>query len=62
MISVGTMIKQLGGLIGTEDLTPWEQDFVGNIVDTTLDGKVTATLSPRRVEVLELLWNQNFAG
>lgn len=60
MISVGTMIKQLGGLTGTDDLSDWENEFVGSIIDKTQDGKVTGTLSDRQVQTVERIWRKHF--
>lgn len=61
MISINSMIKQLSGLLGTEDINEFEQSFIGNITDKTQDGKLAATLSERQVTVLEKIWKKHFA-
>lgn len=61
MVSLGVMIKQLGGLTGTDDLNDWENEFVGGVVERTHDGKITGTLSNRQVETIERIWKRHFA-
>lgn len=61
MVSVGVMVKQLGGLLDTEDLSDWENEFVGNVVDRTQEGEVTGTLSERQVTTVERIWRKHFA-
>lgn len=61
MVSVGVMVKQLSGLLDTEDLSDWENEFVGNVVDRTQEGEVTGTLSDRQVTTVERIWRKHFA-
>lgn len=61
MVSVGVMVKQLSGLLDTEDLSDWENEFVGNVVDRTQEGEVTGTLSERQVTTVERIWRKHFA-
>lgn len=62
MVSVGVMVKQLGGLLDTEDLSDWENEFVGSVVDRTQDGEVTGTLSERQLTTVERIWRKHFDG
>lgn len=62
MTSLGVMIKRLGGMVGTLDLTGCENDFVENMVEKTDDGKDTLALSPRQVGWIEDLHARHFGG
>lgn len=61
MKSLNQMIKQLNGLIDTEDLTDWENNFVGDIVEKTQDGEICGTMSDRQVTTIERIWRRHFA-
>ena len=61
MKSLGQKVMQLSGLLGTEDLTPWEEEFVDSINDRTKAGKDTTGLSEKQAEIVERLWRKNFA-
>lgn len=61
-VTVGTMIKQLAGLVGTKDLNDWESTFVRDMLDRTQRGKRTSPLSGSQVEKIEQIWKKHFAG
>jgi hypothetical protein len=48
MKSVGQMIKQIGGLADTKDVTDWENRFVKDMVSLTEDGARTTILRKSR--------------
>jgi len=60
-VSVGTKLQQLHGLLGTNDLTPWEQGFVRNVYDATGGGAHTSILSGNQVEKIDDMWTKHFA-
>lgn len=60
--SIGAMIEQVSGMLGTDDLTDWESDFVQSISDRIGERKDTARLSERQVEMVERIWRKHFAG
>jgi hypothetical protein len=60
-ISISTQIIQLSGLIGTDDLNDWENDFLTDICEKTQDGKITGTLSDRQVTTIERIYKKHFA-
>ena len=62
MKSVGAMIQQLEGLLGTPDVTPWESDFIASVVRRTNGGKHTVNLSEKQLDSIESIWKKNFAG
>jgi len=62
MTSVGTMIKQISGLVNTKDLNEWENDFVSNIVDKTNCGNNTQNLTGKQIELILRIFNKHFEG
>lgn len=62
MKSVNQKIKSLAGLIGTKDVTQWEDGFIESIVQQTNDGEYTTSLTPRQIETLDKLHAKHFAG
>jgi hypothetical protein len=61
MVSTTTMIKRLEGLLGTKDLSAWEQSFVRNLAKHMHAGQVTK-LSGEQVEKLDELHGRHFAS
>lgn len=61
MTSTTVMIERLSGMLGTADLSPWEQGFVRSLVERREAGQVTA-LTDKQVETLERLHDKHFAG
>lgn len=62
MKSVNQKIKSLAGLVGTKDVTQWEDGFIESIVQQTNDGEYTTSLTPRQIETLDKLHAKHFAG
>lgn len=62
MVSIGTQIKQLSGLLETSDLSDWMSEFLGGIVDRTDTGKNTASLTDKQIGVIEREYKKHFAG
>jgi hypothetical protein len=60
-VSLGVMVKQLSGLLDTNDLNEWEQTFVGDIAHRTREGEDTTRLTERQVGVIERIWSKHFA-
>ncbi len=61
MKSLGQKIAQLEGLIGTRDVTSWEDGFIAGLVQRTNAGKDTTRLTERQVEVAEKIYDRHFA-
>ena len=57
LVSTATMIKRLEGLLGTKDITQWEQGFIESIVakddPTSLTGK--------QVDAMARIYSKHFA-
>lgn len=60
-VSVSTMISQLEGLLGTDDLNDWQHGFVENMVKAASAPSGTTTLTGKQLETLEQLWRRHFA-
>ncbi|WP_454734269.1 hypothetical protein [Cupriavidus pauculus] len=60
MVSTTKMIQRLEGLLGTKDLTQWEQGFVRSLATRMHAGEVTK-LTGDQVEKLDELHGKHFA-
>jgi hypothetical protein len=61
VVSIGTQIKQLSGLLATSDLTPWEQEFVQSVAERSRTGEDTTRLSEKQVGVVERIYRKHFS-
>ncbi|MGF6878398.1 hypothetical protein [Paraburkholderia sp. MM5477-R1] len=59
-VSTTEMIQRLSGLLGTDDLTEWEQGFVHQLDAIRSAGRVTS-LTDKQVERLDELHAKHFA-
>lgn len=62
MTTLNTMVKRISGLVGTHDVTDWEDDFIQSIVEQTDEGNTTKSLTSKQIEVVERIFRKNFAG
>ena len=62
MKSVNAMVKQLSGLLGTNDLTAWEYDFVDRVIDLTDNGQNVSGLTSKQLEIILKIFNKHFEG
>jgi hypothetical protein len=60
-VSLGAMIRQLGGLQGTKDLSKWETEFLRDVIGYSNNGTDTHALSAKQAEVIERLYRKHFA-
>ncbi len=60
-VSIGSMVKALDGLRGTNDMTTWEQGFVESVVERSGCGKDTTKLSDKQVETVLAIYESHFA-
>ena len=61
MVSIGSMIKSVMGMLGTNDLTTWEQSFVRSIADQSKQGADTSGLSDKQVEIIDTIFRKHFS-
>lgn len=62
MASLNTMVKQCSGLIGTKDLSDFEEDFMTSICAKTNDGDNTTSLTEKQITVLERIFKKHFSN
>lgn len=62
MKSLGQKIQSLAGLLGTRDISEWEDGFIESVIRQTNEGEHTTSLTDRQVEVLDRLHAKHFAG
>lgn len=60
MKSLGQKLEQLSGLLGTRDLSEWEEGFVSNVTERCRDGD-TRQLTEKQAEVVERIYAKHFA-
>lgn len=62
MTTINTQLKRVSNLIGTGDLTDWEENFISDLMAKTRQGDNTSALSEKQIEVLERIHGKHFAG
>lgn len=60
VVSLGTQIKQLGGLLATKDLNDWEQDFISSVVGWSENGQNTKSITEKQIAVIERIYERHF--
>ena len=55
------MIEQLSGLVGTVDITDWQEGFVKSIVKCIGEKKDTRCLSTKQIETIDRIWRKHFS-
>jgi hypothetical protein len=61
LVSIGTKIKQVAAMLGTSDLTDWEQGFVRNVANKFITAHTSAGLTDKQIEIIERIWEKHFA-
>lgn len=61
MKSLGQQIKQLEGLLDTNGVSAWENEFIRSILARTHHGARTNELTPNQVEKVDEIYNKHFA-
>lgn len=62
MASLNAMVVSCSGMVDTNDLNAWENEFVQSIVEQTDEGKDTRTLTEKQIEVLTRIYRKHFAS
>jgi hypothetical protein len=60
MKSIGAQIEQLYALVGGEDLTKWEEEFIESINMWSKQGTHTSGLSEKQVEIITRIYRKHF--
>lgn len=61
-MTLNSMIRQCCGLVGTKDVSDWEDDFLKSISEKTQDGEDTRYVTEKQIAVIERIFSKNFAG
>ena len=61
MTSIGSMIKALVEMIGTGDLSTYDQSFVRSVADQSKQGGDTSELSDKQVEIVDTIFRKHFS-
>ncbi len=59
--SLRIMIVKLSAMLGTEDLSEWEEGFVESIAEKSKNGTITTALSEKQVAAIDRLYSKHFA-
>lgn len=62
MLSIDSMLKRIESLTDSDDLTPWENDFVSSVWEQSKQGMDTTRLSEKQIDVIERIFNKHFSG
>ena len=62
MTTINSMIKQCSGMLGTKDLSDFEEDFMASICNQTRNGDNTTSLTEKQITVLERIFNKHFSN
>lgn len=62
MASLNAMVKKVAGLVGTRDVTPWEDFFIRSVLEKTSNGDNTTSLTEKQIDVIERLHGKHFEG
>jgi hypothetical protein len=62
MASLNAMVKQCSGMLGTKDLSDWEEDFVASVCNQTRNGDNTTSLTEKQITVLERIFKKHFSN
>jgi len=62
MASLNAMVISVSGMVDTNDLNAWENEFVQSIFEQTDEGKDTRTLSEKQIDVLTRIYRKHFAS
>lgn len=62
MKSLATMLNQCAGLLGTHDITEWENHFLNDMIARRAAHNGTTTwISEKQAEMIERIYNKHFA-
>lgn len=60
MASTNSMVKKCAGLVGTKDITDWEDRFLRSVIERSNNGDNPDRLSAAQVESLERIHEKHF--
>lgn len=60
-VSLGVMIRQIDGLVGTDDISSWEEAFIASVSGYADDRRNPKVLSDKQIEKIEQIYRKHFA-
>lgn len=60
-VSLGVMIQQLDALVGTHDVSVWEEKFIASVSGYADARRNRKILSDKQIEIVEQIYRQHFA-
>ena len=60
MKSLNAKINQLGGLLGTKDVSEWENTFIESVIQQTGNGSNVSKLSDKQVQIVERIHSKHY--
>ena len=62
MKPIDQMLKQLSGMLGTDDLTDWEHEFLESVIDKVkANNGDTTKLTAKQADIIDRLHSKHFA-
>ena len=61
LISLGTMIVQQHGLLGTQDISEWEEKFIESVQGYKDTRRNPRQLSDKQIDIIERIYRKHFA-
>lgn len=58
--SITTKVKRIAGLVGTKDVSDWEDEFIRSVLQKTRNGDDTRPLSEKQIDVIDRIFSKNF--
>lgn len=62
MNSIDSMLKRINALVGTKDLSKWEEEFVESCWEKSHEATDTRRLSDKQIDKIEQIFHKHFAG
>lgn len=60
IVSIGKMVKSLLEMIGTGELTTYDQSFIRSAAEQSNQGADTSRLSDKQVEIVDTIFRKHF--
>lgn len=59
-VSIGTMVERIAGLLGTKDISAWEDGFISSVRAKSNNGRDTTRLTEKQVETVERIFTKHY--
>lgn len=59
--SIAQKIERISGLVGTKDISEWEETFLRSILERTHQVKDTSMLTEKQIDIIDRIHDKHFA-